>query len=399
MIADSKRAADFVSAALKPNAGIGNILKGFVNTFATQINSANGKLVWDDSTFEAVEIDGSGNPTGKRVRITPGGIGISTDGGQTFATAITGAGILANVIIASELYALSSADGFTKLVSSGLKVFDGGNILRAHFGQYAAGKFGLKLWNKTGTAVVLDEDGLLQSYMIQDADNVASGYPLVLKFYLPPETLGVRRVKLNFTLEQFRAYSTGAASGGGGTSGPSSLASTDYSATYKIMGVTWRDDLSGVIWGVDYLNTVWWHFDPYKKTSFAIPTTSPDHQHDFRDWTTDFDFEHTHPLFPHEHDLPSHTHGINHTHTTDVHTHAINYGIFLSTLADYVSVTVDGIDRTAALGGGTGFRINQSDLDLTSYITTPGWHTVQLGVNSALGRLNASLFVQAFMSA
>jgi len=115
-LAEAFDVAKFVQDVLRPNPTVSNLFKGFISTFATQINSANGKLVWNDSTLEAIEIDENGNETGKRVRITPGGVGISTDGGQTYVTAMTGQGILANTIIVNALYALATDDGYTKLV-------------------------------------------------------------------------------------------------------------------------------------------------------------------------------------------------------------------------------------------------------------------------------------------
>jgi|GEM_PF-2955155 len=53
----------------------------------------------------------------------------------------------ANKIIVTDLTALSSEDGFTKLVGNGLKVFDNLANLRVHAGNYAAGKYGLKIIN------------------------------------------------------------------------------------------------------------------------------------------------------------------------------------------------------------------------------------------------------------
>lgn len=383
MIADSKRAADFVSAALKPNAGIGNILKGFVSTFATQINSANGKLVWDDSTFEAIEIDGNGNPTGKRVRVTPGGIGISTDGGQTFVTAITGAGILANVIIASELYALSSADGFTKLVSSGLKVFDGGNNLRAHFGQYATGKFGLLLKDSTGTQTILDQDGILQTWQEGRADNVDNANPLLLSVYLPPETRSIKRALLRFRLQAFRAYETGSAA-----SGSASIQASDNGITYNT-----NPDFDQAVAGLSGRYTAFAGNHVHGgSTSWALPSIPAgyDHYHDYRDMYSAGD--HSHDLYNHKHEItiPGHTHNI----TLSDHTHTMLYGIYLSTTATNATVKVNGVDRTTVLGGP--FIADQSAVDITQYLTIGQWNTIELG-SSRLGRIDASMFIQAMM--
>lgn len=52
--------------------------------------------------------------------------------------------IMADAIIASDICALSSDDGYTKLVSGGVKVMDSSGVVKAHLGQYESGKFGLK---------------------------------------------------------------------------------------------------------------------------------------------------------------------------------------------------------------------------------------------------------------
>jgi len=183
-----------------------------VNTFSTLINSASGYLKWSDDIFEAIEVDGEGTETGKRIRITPGGIGVSLNGGITYETAIT-----AGQIFVSDSFIVASLDGFTRLIGNGLQVFDDEGIKRLHAGQYLTGKFGLALWNKTGDTIILDEDGIMQTWQEGRTDNVQSGYPLVLNLYLPSETQSIKRAILRFKRMAFRAYSTGAASGGGHT--------------------------------------------------------------------------------------------------------------------------------------------------------------------------------------
>lgn len=106
--------------SLKKNKNIASILRHIINTFTTTINSANGKLRWTDSTLDAIEIDANGNETGKLVRLTPGGIGISNDGGQTFLTAMTGDGVLAERVICNELHILQiGANGI--VIENGLE--------------------------------------------------------------------------------------------------------------------------------------------------------------------------------------------------------------------------------------------------------------------------------------
>jgi hypothetical protein len=144
-ISNASKAADFVNN-IKPNASFQNLLKAIIDSAATEINGASGDYTLIDgvSTWWG-SVGGVRN--GKVTRATPGGIIISDDGGQSWGTAIDGAGIYADKIIVNDVYALSSGDGYTKMGGSGIVVMDVGNVVRAHLGQYATGKFGLKLTN------------------------------------------------------------------------------------------------------------------------------------------------------------------------------------------------------------------------------------------------------------
>jgi len=401
---------------LKPNPSIGNMLKGFVNTFATTINSANGKLVWDDSMLQAIEIDAGGAETGKRVRITPGGIGISVDGGQTYVTAMTGQGILANTIICNALYALATEDGFTKLTGSGLEVWDNQATpkKRLHAGQYQTGKFGLELRDKTGDTVILDEDGILQTWQEGRADNVDSTHPLVLNVYLPAETKSIKKALLRFRLQAFRAYETGAASGGGSTSGPSS-ASTTISADENIEVTTYLPLYTYV--DVDTTKYSYADADTHDHDgstgsvgthNHGIPdgtvlvkdgggtvtfSASGSHSHSISVFSGS---SHLHMVYDHGHSFTpnGHSHGMDHTHTTPNHTHGLVFGIYTSTSATGVTVKINGTDRTAALGGP--FNTDQINLNIGTYLTIGQWNTVELG-SSQLGRIDATIFIQAMM--
>lgn len=424
MLADTKKASEFVKEALKPNAGIGNLLKGFVSTFATTINSANGKLVWDDSTLQAIEIDGNGNPTGKRVRITPGGVGISTDGGQTFVTAMTGAGILANTVIVNALYALSTADGFTKLMADGLHVFDESAMERLIAGWWMDGatkRFGLKVKAADGATTLLDDQGLLQTWQEGRADNVDASNPLVLNIYLPPETKSIHKALLRFRLQAFRAYETGAASGGGSTQTSSSGGNS--SPTTSNGGGTTQTSATSALWNLYAINVIdavsyagqhahggatgtygLHNHGITGGTSLAVSgggsvtfVESGDHWH-----AISTEYNHSHNLTAdHRHDvtIPDHTHAVavpGHTHDVAIpsHAHGIIYGIYTSTAATGVTVKINGTDRTAALGGP--FNSDQVNINLASYLTIGQWNVIELG-SSQLGRIDASVFIQSKM--
>lgn len=146
-IADTIRMADFIKSN-KSNTGLKNLFKAIINTAATTINGASGDYTLVDGVstwFDRV----AGVLTGKLTRITPQGLIISSDGGQSWNTAIDGDGIYADQIICTALYALASGDGFTKITDSGLEVWDDSDppVKRVHIGQYALGKFAAKVLN------------------------------------------------------------------------------------------------------------------------------------------------------------------------------------------------------------------------------------------------------------
>lgn len=401
-LADSFDVAKFVREALKPNPATSNLLKGFINTFATQINSANGKLVWNDSTLEAIEIDENGNETGKRVRITPGGIGVSIDGGQTYETAMTGAGVLANKIIVNELYALATDDGFTKLMASGLHVFDENQVERLVAGWWMDGqtkRFGQKVIAEDGSTVLLDDRGLLQTWQEGRTDNVDSTHPLVLNIYLPTETREIKRALLRFRLQSFRAYETGAASGGGGTQTSSSGGGSTQ--TTSSGGGTTETSATSSLWDLyaiyvpDAVSVEGEHnHGIFPGTSLATSdgssvtfVASGDHSHAFE---ADHRHDVTIPDHNHTVNIPSHTHDVN----IPSHIHDIVYGIYTSTTAAGVTVKINGVDRTSDLGGP--FNSDQSGIDIAAYLVPGQWNTIELG-SSQLGRIDATVFIQALM--
>ncbi|HWI52965.1 MAG TPA: phage tail spike protein, partial [Symbiobacteriaceae bacterium] len=405
MIASSVKAANFVEKALKPNPGAGNLLKGLINTFATTINSANGKLVWSDDALDAVEIDEeTGLPTGKRVRISPKGIGISSDGGQTYDVAMTGAGILANRVIVSDLYALATDDGYTQVKGDGLHVFDAAQQERVHVGRWlieGVEHYGMRVFSNQGT-VMMDDQGLLQSW--QEAPTmpeVDATHPARMVVYLPPETLTIHRALLRFRREKYRAPATAASSGGGSTSGPSSLTTTNTApaTTSGPSSKTTTDSGGGDVVTSNTTMTPWTLFainvpdsmsnggshnhgggtgaagghnhgltpgvwvavssNGSSVTGFQGYSAAPDHSHSIgsdgshiHSITADHRHQvsvpsHSHGM-DHTHQVPAHSHGMDHTHTVPNHSHGLEFGIYEGPLPTNITVKINGVDRTAA---------------------------------------------------
>jgi hypothetical protein len=317
---------------------------------------------------------------------------------------MTGQGILANTIIVNTLYALATDDGFTKLEASGLHVYDDLARERLIAGWWMDGvtkRFGLNVKAQDGATTLLDDRGLLQTWQEGYPDNCDPSHPFVFDIYLPATVRVIQIAKLRFRLQKFRAYETGAASGGGDTSGPSSELTTGSS--------------EGL-----------WFSSPGFTSGFSVTSIDGDHSHN-----TNIDGYHVHTLYAHnhtdsvgggtsynkdgidtagEHDHTTntggghthalvdvdHSHGMSHTHTIPDHVHDLNFGIYEGTTPANVTIKINGIDCTAALGGP--FNADQTDLNIAPYLVTGQFNTIELGT-SRMGRIHATYFVQVLMSA
>ncbi len=144
-LADSIKAAEYIKSQVQPNPSFQNILKAIINTAATIINGANGDYTLVDGVSTWFERDVNGNLTGNLVRITPQGLIISSDGGQTWDLAINGAGINAGMVNTGTLNAalvnILSAGGDLRIDGDGIKMYDADNNLRVNIGKDALGNF------------------------------------------------------------------------------------------------------------------------------------------------------------------------------------------------------------------------------------------------------------------
>jgi len=116
----------------------------------------------------------------------------------------------------------------------------------------------------------------------------------------------------------------------------------------------------------------------------------------------------------HSHTVANHTHTVSgatsstqtdHTHTVSDHTHGQVYGIYEGTSAAGLTLKIDGVDRTAALGGPWN---SAATLDITQYlqdsdgVVVQGIHAIEIG-STQLGRVEAwvdwTVAVQAIIAA
>lgn len=218
-LTDTVKPAITTSRIVTRNRQVNSLLQGFINTATTLINGTRGLLTITDNTIDFWGIDADGRRNGNGVRLSPGGLGITDNGGQSYKTAVTGEGVLSSTIVINELYALSTADEYTKIQSDGLHIYDQNNTERLHAGHWLVEndmRFGLKITSSDGSTVILDDRGMLQTWQIQASDNLDYEHPLKIIFYVP-QTANLqngKRFLLSFTREWFRAYEKSASDGG-----------------------------------------------------------------------------------------------------------------------------------------------------------------------------------------
>lgn len=285
-----------------------------------------------------------------------GGFGYSSTGKDgPYTTSITADGsivamlVAANIITANMVQTgiLQSEDGSTWInlddgsfnFKNQLKWYDGKLTFatpdeRIVIGEHHPGKYGMRILGADGVTVIIDEAGIIQTDTIHEADNVDATHPLKLKFYIDDGVISVNKVKLAFSLEKFRAYETGAAAGGA------------------------------------QVNLELEYYELFTRDTYLYYYESPT------------------PV--------AHNHMMDHTHKLNLpnHTHQIIYGIYEGTVATGVKVKVDGVERLN--NGGSGYSTDQNSLDLTEWITTSGWHTIEL-TSTQLGRINASIYIKSFV--
>jgi hypothetical protein len=266
--------------------------------------------------------------------------------------------------------------------------------VRVQLGNYDVvnGKFGLLVKSADGNTTIIDESGILTSDTISRADNVDSTHKLKIKFYVDDNVISVNQVKLSFSLENFRAYS-----GSGTQSGGTSTTSSGGTTTTQSGGTTTTSSGGGETSDPGY-----WTLIPAQGLLGDFMDFAGSHNHggavssDGAHVHSMYSVRHTHDVDDHTHGIPTHSHSISkHSHSISTHTHAINYSIYESgSAATNVKIYVDSILRLD--NGGSGYTTSQNSLDLSSWISTSGWHTVELE-SSQLGRIDASIYIKSFI--
>ena len=308
----------------------------------------------------------------EQMRIINNCLAMTLDNWDTASLSVTPHGLIAKMllgeIILGQKLRLTDELGQFKIDSNLLQIIDNLNRVRVKLGEYESGKYGLLLYNKSGNSVVVSEDGIIQTDTVMLAENVDENHPLKLKIYIPPEVLEVRSVKLNFSLENFRADSKSVVGGGGG------------STTVTSGG------------GGSYSNTITSEEEAFN-SNLPIATSLPK-----GGVTTPYDEYHYHEV---NRSTLIHTHSLgitipNHTHQVSVpnHSHPVSllYGIYEGSQAQDTNIYINGVLRDAS-----GYSDYENTVDITQWITGSGWQEIIL-TSTTLGRINAAVNMVVFMS-
>lgn len=206
-----------------------------------------------------------------------------------------------------------------------------------------------------------------------DADNADPNNPMIFDVFMPAEYLGIQSLKLSFKRQPFRAYSTGAGSGGG--SAVTSRAGGASATTSRSGGGQTSNQVAQVTIGG---NSV-------RSGGASGETVAHTHVTLLPDWYVP----------AHAHGMPTHTHVVDipeHTHILDIpaHTHGIIYGIYQGPTATSCNVYVDG-NFVGAFPSMSAYNVVAWLTKSAGKITRDSWHNISIYPN-ALCRIVAQAF-------
>lgn len=232
------------------------------------------------------------------------------------------------------------------------------------------------------------------SYVYPYEGEIDSSHSITIPYFVTNATRQIRRVLLRLASRPFRTLASGASSGGGtsttsasggggsvtsasgGSASPTSAGGGDHNHRMFIYTTLTPPPLTTKLYNARTSNG----------SSYPIEMTTPS---TLDLYTYDSSGAHTHtvtiPAHQHTVTIPAHEHTV----TISAHTHTLTYAINDdSTYPGNVTVTIDGLDRTAALGGpwGTTVATFSVELDITQYIADPLRQTHSIVVGCGIGQ-------------
>ena len=335
-------------------------------TYAVRMDRNDQKITLDERGIELASYNNTGV-----IRMLNNIIALSEDG-VNYDLSMTPQGIIARKIIGEllvgEKLVINNESGTVQINGDCLTVKTPTNQIKVKLGKLDNGNYGIAIYNASGQ-VVLDENGLLQTLPYSREDNVDATHKLLFLVKIPNNTISVRSATLAFKLLPFRAYEKsiigGSSSINTSASGGSHRHKMFEEAAVQIgdtdvIGCTYVASTQSSVFNAVSVNL---DINRYFITDKGIP-----------------------PLYTAE-ESGSHSHGMAHTHTN-----TLEYGIFESTTASGINIYIDGVLRVNG-----NYTTDQNNIDISQWLTTSGYHSVEISSNT-LGRVNASIDIQAFVS-
>ena len=227
-----------------------------------------------------------------------------------------------------------------------------------------------KLLSKDGATLIDLDYGVANSDNLSFTDNIQSGFPLIMPFNIDDNVSKINKVLLKYTQQPFRTYSTTASDGGSSTVS----SSTEFSV------ITTQSALEST--------QIFATFDQTVTTSTASGTgshshtvTIPGHAHS----NVYGSLIHNHAIVDH-----GHSHNVN----IPSHTHGLNFGIKEQGITNYaIDIYIDGVLRAQVENSSDKI---QGILDLTQWITTTGWHVIEIR-SATLKRVSAQINIKSYI--
>ncbi len=205
-----------------------------------------------------------------------------------------------------------------------------------------------KLYSKDGSTLIDMDYGVANSDNISFVDNVADGYPLRMPFNIDDAVSKITSLKLKYTIDKFRTYSTTTESAGHTytSTASSSRGTGEYTSSTSSMDITTGG-------GTDEVG-------------------------------------HTHSVYIPGHDHVYYLHIHSHDFEIPSHAHDLNYGIMENVSIDNnAAVFVDGTQRATISEA-------QGIIDLTAFVTTVGWHNIEIR-STTLKRVSAQINIKSYI--
>jgi len=276
--------------------------------------------------------------------------------------------------------------------------------------------------------------GSTNVYVVNNSENCDNGYGCVIKTYIPVEAIAINHVKLSYSVEAYRIYNTTTANESKHTHGIPSLNVAGSATTATNIGHTHTVTIPSHTHQItnlpvhQHLMFSWVSYPngPYssvdKWNCSRANQSGGTNAYFFSSYSYDI---YTDGIAYYQgtsatsggggSSTPtsaagggSHSHNVNATSTASTttteglaHNHGVNYGISTgsNTISD-MQIFVDGTDRTTdietALKHILSINSTESEIDLTSWIGSTGWHTIDIRPNGTC-RINGDMWNQVFI--